>query len=251
MQTAESALRANLKAALTMAQSNQNALNAKLFPDWSTRGFNFPLAVVFEAVEALGHTNWSWWKTKSYKQPLSPAQVREINVELCDLLHFGLSCGIVEQDGKWLAPEYVEAFEDAAKVECDFQESVEALVIDALLLRTFNVKKFARACVAIGLTLPRLLAYYFAKSELNTLRWGHGYAEGKYVKMWDMGDGPKEDNTHLAGWLETFLSGVDDQTLARELAASAFQDTVYGWLLQQYGMLMRAANEKAQITEHA
>lgn len=234
----QSGKHANLRVALANAQTHQNAQNVKLYPDWGQRGFDFPMAVVHEAVEALGHTNWSWWKNKTYKQPLSQAQLGEIHIELCDLLHFGLSIGIIEQGGALLADEYLAAFADSEKVTCDLQGDLEALIIDALLLRTFNVKKFARACAAAGLSLPRLLAYYFAKAELNTLRWSHGYSEGKYIKMWDMGDGPKEDNTHLIGFLGTLLAGTTDEDLAREIAAHEFSDTVYGWLSEQYGRLI-------------
>lgn len=224
----------NLRTALGMARAHQDALNQRLYPDWKDRGFNFPLAIVFESIEALGHTNWSWWKTKTYKQALSPAQIGEIHVELCDILHFGLSVSILEHGQGLLADDYIAAFEDADRVACDFQADMEALVVDALLLRSFNVKKFARACRAVGLSLTELLAYYFAKAELNSLRWANGYSEGKYIKMWDLGDGPKEDNTHLIGFLHLFTSARSEQDLARAIAGTEFAGSVYGWLKETY-----------------
>ena len=220
---------------------NQTDLNNQLQEDWHQTGWPYYRAVWTELAEAIQHANWLWWKRKQYNQPLSTQQQDDIYIELCDVLHFGLSMDIISAHGDAnmllaRAESYVDAFEDARHVTCQFEEDLEGCVIDAILLRTFNVKKFARACGAVGLSLSGLLLYYFAKTELNKFRWSLGYKEGKYVKMWKLSghDKPQEDNVFLCAVIAGMRELATDEILFSELKDGSAQEFIKGQLAAEY-----------------
>lgn len=221
---------------------NQTALNNKLKPDWASQGWRYYRAVWTELAEAIGHTNWYWWKHGSYEQPMAPAQLTELYIELADILHFGLSMDIVSANGDGTAlliraHEYRLAFEDAVKVKVDLSEEIEAIVVDAILIREFNIKKFARVCHSAGLTLPRLMAFYFAKTVLNTFRWDNGYntKPRTYIKDWPRATGGvAEDNTIMGEMLTQMLGDTEEHALVEVVKNGTFQKSLYNALGAAY-----------------
>lgn len=234
------------------AFSNQRELNNVLNPKWADQGWAYYRAVWREAAEIFDHTNWAWWSAATYNQPLSDAQTGEVHIELCDILHFGLSLDIVNhvQGGRSTldkGADYVDAFEMAKTYSGTLEEAVEGLMIDALLIREFNVKKFAQACRAVGLSLTHLMCYYFAKTALNQFRWANGYKlpkddPNKYVKMWKLPTRQKavEDNTVLIELMEEEVSlfkGQDD--LIEHVSRGALGSNLYLRLGQLYAIIER------------
>lgn len=208
------------------ALANQASLNDTLRPDWRVQGWKYYRAVWTEIAEAIMHTNWAWWKGGNYNKPVSEAQMVEVHIELCDIFHFGMSMDLLHSKPECLIDSYIYGFRDAQQVSCTLDEDLEAIVVDSILLKCFNVKKFARACSAAGLDLPGLMALYFGKSTLNSFRWRNGYNEKTYTKMWRLTEEevPREDNTHLAEYIHQLSKGSTPEALLdRLLSGDAIQ----------------------------
>lgn len=228
------------------AFSNQRELQNKLRPDWADQhDWRYYRAIWTEIAEAIGHTNWYWWKTGQFNQPMTPLQVAELDIELCDIFHFGLTMDIY----KWIhggRPEaqrvldYVDAFEDAAQTPEPLDVALEGIVVDAILLHEFNIKKFARACGANGMDLTTLLVYYFSKSALNQFRWDNGYNNKTYVKMWKLPTRIEavEDNTVLAEMIAGLLRQNSPSELVDAMLDEELTKGLYGKLQHMYRTLV-------------
>lgn len=234
-----------LYALVLKAFSNQRELNNRLKPDWHDQGWRYYRAVWTEVAEAIMHTNWAWWKTKVVDKPMSDEQVADMHVELCDILHFGLSLDIVNdvKGGRptpQRAKDYVDAFKVAPTTE-PLDECLEGIVVDAILLKEFNVKKFARACYMAELSFTHLLTYYFAKSVLNQFRWDNGYKLPKddpkaYVKMWAHAQSPepKEDNVYLSTIVAGLIAQNTEEQLVDALSDGELHTSLYARLQHFY-----------------
>lgn len=229
------------------AFASQDRLNSRVNQDWKDANYRWYRAIWTEVAETMMHTNWTWWKTNGPKldAPPTDAQRAEVHIELCDIFHFGLSLDIIKEHNGGVpleerAIEYVLAFEDAVHGTSDLDNALEALVIDAILVREFNIKKFARACRATGLSFTGLMAYYYAKTALNEFRQENGYSLPKtdpeaYVKMWRMpGSEPKEDNTYLIEIMEAFVGSVGKDELLIEIETGVYGRRIRGVLADYY-----------------
>lgn len=233
------------------AFANQRELNHELNPQWVDQGWAYYRAVWREAAEIYDHTNWAWWSAATYNQPLTEAQTKEVHIELCDILHFGLSLDIVNavnggRSTLQKAEDYVDAFEMAKNYSGTLEDAVEGMMIDALLIREFNVKKFACACRAVGLSLTHLMCYYFAKTALNQFRWANGYKlpkgdPKKYVKMWKLSsnDRPVEDNTVLIEIMEDAVKAYDKDGLVEYIQCGAYGSNLFAELGRIYAIIER------------
>lgn len=196
------------------AFENQDILNKKLAEDWQEKGWPFFRAIWREAAEGFDHINWEWWKHAEPGSALSKAARQQIAIELADIFHFGLSSDIVQYKGKLgeVTDYYVRCFELAQAERKDLEEHLELLIVDSILCKSFNVKKFAHACKAIGLSLGGLMGYYFGKTALNEFRWANGYKEKTYKKMWKLPgiDTAVEDNVVLADVIDNQLASCKD-----------------------------------------
>src|SRR6185503_11482509 len=70
----------------------QDAMNRKINPGWLAAGYPFLRAVLVEAVEALDHYGWKWWKAQS-------PDLAQLRIELVDIWHFLLSEYLVRAGG--------------------------------------------------------------------------------------------------------------------------------------------------------
>lgn len=227
------------------AFENQRELNHVLHPEWTEQGWPYYRAIWRECAEVFDHVNWEWWKASSFGQPPSAEQTKEIHIELCDILHFGLSLDIVNHvkggaSTTQRAAEYVAAFDDAKTSTEPLGLAIENLMVDSLLIRDFNVKKFARACNAVGLSLEQLMAMYFGKTALNRFRWANGYSlpkddPNRYVKMWKFneGDTPKEDNYFLWQIIDLIVAETSS-VLTKTILGGGYAQDVYDSLEAYY-----------------
>jgi hypothetical protein len=201
---------------------NQDRLNRVLADDWREKGWPYFRAIWREAAEGFDHINWEWWKNADPTAPITKAARQQIAIELADMLHFGLSSDIVQYGGNLteIVDYYARCFELAEAKREDLEEQLELLIVDAIICKAFNVRKFSRACKAIGLPLSGLMAYYFGKTALNEFRWSNGYKEKTYKKLWKLEDFPKgvEDNVVLAD--------VIDQRMQTFVDLESFQGAV-------------------------
>lgn len=232
--------------AVLKAFANQDRLNQRLSAEWKTAGYDYLRAIWTEVGETIMHTNWTWWKKGSERgKPLTDAQRSEVQIELCDIFHFGLSADLIKVSQNCYPIEqrvqdYMDAFEEAGYTKCVLDHSLEALVVDAILVRDFNIKHFARACRAVGLTLLGLMAFYYAKTALNEFRWENGYNLPKghpdaYVKMWKLPDRePQEDNTYLIEIMEALIGGTGQHELAVEIETGNYGRSIRNHLADYY-----------------
>lgn len=181
---------------LAMAQM-QDTLNRRINPDWAKAGYAWHRAIMVEAVEALEHYGWKWWKGET-----EPNKV-QIQLELVDIWHFALSLVMTRNEGvvaltAQMLVDYLttlekdpDAFGDVTGVST--ADVLTMLAGSAGLQQQFNGPAFCEAMRRFELSWDQLYTMYIAKNVLNTFRQAHGYKAGTYVKQW----GDAEDNVFL------------------------------------------------------
>src|SRR5262245_6080251 len=70
----------------------QDSMNRKINPEWLSAGYPFLRAVLVEAVKALDHYGWKWWKSQA-------TDIAQLRIELIDIWHFLLSEYLVRARG--------------------------------------------------------------------------------------------------------------------------------------------------------
>jgi dimeric dUTPase (all-alpha-NTP-PPase superfamily) len=188
----------------------QDSMNRKINPDWLSAGYPFLRAVLVEAVEALDHYGWKWWKSQA-------TDLAQLRIELIDIWHFLLSEYLVRASGDKAraARALLEDWHGSASVvfdarQYDFaslevREKLELLTAMAAVRRVCT-PLVADLLAACEVSAARLFREYVSKNVLNHFRQDHGYKTGDYRKTWD----GHEDNVHLAQILES-LPAADEQ----------------------------------------
>ena len=188
----------------------QDGMNRKINPEWLSAGYPFLRAVLVEAVEALDHYGWKWWKSQA-------TDVAQLRIELIDIWHFLLSEYLVRAAGDkaQAAQALLADWHGSAKVEFDsrrydlatleVREKLELLTAMAAV-RRICTPLVADLLAASDVSAARLFREYVSKNVLNHFRQDNGYRTGDYRKNWD----GREDNVHLARILES-LSVADEQ----------------------------------------
>jgi len=187
----------------------QDSMNRKINPEWLAAGYPFLRAVLVEAVEALDHYGWKWWKSQA-------TDIAQLRIELIDIWHFLLSEYLVRAGGDkaQAARALLADWQGSASVFFDTQEyDLAALDVRAKLELLTAMAAVRRICTplvadllaACEVSAARLFREYVSKNVLNHFRQDHGYKTGEYHKTWD----GREDNVHLAQILEG-LSAADE-----------------------------------------
>ena len=100
----------------------QNAMNSKVHPQWFEQNFEFYRAIWVECAEMLDHYGWKWWK---HQQP----DIAQVQLELVDIFHFGLSCKIIEnKDLAVLASEIASEMQNPTSLPASFLQRCTLLV---------------------------------------------------------------------------------------------------------------------------
>jgi len=190
----------------------QNAMNSKVHPQWYDQGFEWYRAIWVECAEMLDHYGWKWWK---HQQP----DIEQVQLELVDIFHFGLSSKIMENnDVDLLAAEMAAEMQHPVK-EDDFKKSLERLAAHALNEKCFDIPSFTGCLLQCDMTIDTLYRSYVGKNCLNFFRQDHGYKDGTYIKVWN----GREDNEYLVD----IINGLDSSTLN-------FKEQVYQALEEAY-----------------
>ena len=190
----------------------QDAMNARVNPDWRNAGNAWYRAIWTECAEMLDHYGWKWWK---HQQP----DLEQVRLELVDILHFAMSDYLL-QHGDYEAV--------AARIEAELAEP-RRMAISAARSKPWRARRlnsasmhfsdFANIMALIEMDFDRLYRTYVGKNVLNFFRQDHGYKDGSYVKQWH----GREDNEHLSELLASL-----DSSDAR------FRDEVYEGLQALY-----------------
>lgn len=189
----------------------QQGMNSKVNPDWVAAHNNWYRAIQVEAVEAIEHHGWKWWK----KQDCDMAQLR---MELVDIWHFILSAELQHKHGD-LALTRMEMqaqlnlrqksvqFDNQYYVltQISLLEKLDLLVGLSAAKRT-NLALFESLLEDCKMDWNSLFKQYVGKNVLNLFRQDHGYKTGTYLKIWQ----GREDNEHLVEVLEQLDLTVDD-----------------------------------------
>lgn len=182
----------------------QRTLNAAVNPDWLKAGYAWHRAIMVEAVEALDHYGWKWWKK-------SEPDVAQVQIELVDIWHFVLSATLVGTSGdeEWAADSLLSRFESfppGARGGTSVPMLFDLLAGDAAGGH-FNPGVFDELMHRLEFSWDRLHGMYIAKNVLNIFRQAHGYKQGTYVKEWF----GKEDNVVLADLLAARPDATPEQ----------------------------------------
>lgn len=245
--------------AMYRAFENQNRLN-QIYRDrqlsvpgqepgpqsWVEAEWPIYRAIWTETAEAINHTNWFWWKFGQYGKPMSKEQLSDLYVELCDILHFGLSVEYIRHiepvnhlvaQSNLMAWAFGEAEEEMRGVcKLKLEPHLEQLVVEAIQHRRFSGLPFAKACASVGLSFEKLMFMYFGKTVLNEFRQQHGYAVNQYVKMWSFitNEAPKEDNFYLVEILDAIYADFGQEEALKLVGTEAFYSLVYTKLALKY-----------------
>lgn len=170
----------------------QDRLNSQINPDWLTAGYPWHRAIMVEAVEAIDHYGWKWWKKQEPDIP-------QVQMELVDIWHFVLSATLVECGGDrmWAAESLLTRMGGAETLANAMPDDTRVLfdaVVSHAASGQFSTVAFAALMRRLELSWDALHAMYVAKNVLNIFRQEHGYKDGTYTKVWN----GREDNQVLA-----------------------------------------------------
>ena len=190
----------------------QDAMNARVNPDWRSAGNAWYRAIWTECAEMLDHYGWKWWK---HQQP----DLEQVRLELVDILHFAMSDYLLREADAAAAAERIRAELADPGRESDIRVAIESLAQSTIARQSMHFSGFANVMALIDMDFDTLYRMYVGKNVLNFFRQDHGYKEGSYVKVWD----GREDNEHLSEILAALDSGSD-----------SFRDEVYRALAARY-----------------
>lgn len=200
----------------------QDAMNSIVNPKWKTAGYRFERAAWLEMAEAMGPTDWKWWKKQSDDR-------FQTMLEMVDIFHFMLSDAIInDKDGlsAWVIASAWETTKTTFRarpndIQYAFQHA-EKFIVDAIDGKLIW-KNFFSTMLALDISFETVLKYYVSKNTLNIFRQKNGYKEGTYIKDW-LGE---EDNK----FLESQVSGAESVTY----------DDLYAALTKRYSEVVSAS----------
>jgi dimeric dUTPase (all-alpha-NTP-PPase superfamily) len=201
-----------MKAKLRVMLEMQDAMNARVNPDWRKAGNAWYRAIWTECAEMLDHYGWKWWKHQS-------PDLEQVRLELVDIMHFAMSDYLLREDGVESVAARIEKELSAARGGDDIRAAIEAMAQSTIEHESMHFADFANIMRLIEMDFDQLYRSYVGKNVLNFFRQDHGYKEGSYVKLWD----GREDNEHLAEMLSNLDSDSPD-----------FRDRVYAGLQERY-----------------
>ena len=190
----------------------QDAMNARVNPDWRNAGNAWYRAIWTECAEMLDHYGWKWWKHQ-------PPDLEQVRLELVDIMHFAMSDYLLQHEDMDAVAARIEAEMSQAGEVGEIREAIEHMAQTTIANRSMHYADFARVMQLIDFEFDELYRHYVGKNVLNFFRQDHGYKEGSYVKQWH----GREDNEHLSELLGLLDSGSAD-----------FREQVYRGLEQRY-----------------
>jgi dimeric dUTPase (all-alpha-NTP-PPase superfamily) len=201
-----------MKTQLLVMLEMQDAMNARVNPDWRQAGNEWYRAIWTECAEMLDHYGWKWWK---HQQP----DLEQVQLELVDIMHFAMSDYLLQEVDNNGVADRIEAELSSPRQDQDIRAAIESMAQTTIANRSMHFSDFANIMILIEMDFDQLYRTYVGKNVLNFFRQDHGYKDGSYIKVWD----GREDNEHLAELLGTLDSN-----------SSGFRDDVYQGLTARY-----------------
>lgn len=182
----------NLANQLQIMLKLQDEMNSKVHPAWREQGFAWFRALWIECAELIDHYGYKWWKKQ---QP----DMQQVQLEVVDIWHFGLSMRIDGRDFSVIAEEMAAEITAYQRQNLGVIEASEQLVANVLVKNQFHAGEFVELMQAAELDMDSLFKQYVGKNILNRFRQDNGYQEGSYIKTWHQ----REDNEHLSELLHS------------------------------------------------
>lgn len=201
-----------MKEQLLVMLEMQDAMNARVNPDWRQAGNAWYRAIWTECAEMLDHYGWKWWK---HQQP----DLDQVRLELVDIMHFAMSDYLLADDDNNAVAQRISDELAAAAQNQDIRSAIENMAQTTIARQSMHFSDFANVMQLIDMDFEDLYRIYVGKNVLNFFRQDNGYKEGSYVKIWQ----GREDNEHLAELLQQLDSSSND-----------FRDQVYQGLQARY-----------------
>jgi dimeric dUTPase (all-alpha-NTP-PPase superfamily) len=190
----------------------QDAMNARVNPDWRQAGNAWYRAIWTECAEMLDHYGWKWWK---HQQP----DLEQVQLELVDILHFAISDYLLQDADNEAVADRIAAEIMDPRQDRDIRTAIESMAQSTIANRSMHFSDFANVMALIEMDFDSLYRTYVGKNVLNFFRQDHGYKDGSYIKVWQ----GREDNEHLVEVLADLDSGSPD-----------FREQVYQGLGRRY-----------------
>lgn len=199
----------------------QDDMNCRINPKWLDAGSDFLLAAMMEAVEAIDHHGWKWWKKQD-------TDMKQLQMELVDIWHFIMSGSLVHYEGdvhKSAANMLMSV--DRKDVDSHKEDDLITnlkMAVSHYSTNSIDLDLFFAMVEQSGMSTDDLYLKYIGKNTLNFFRQDNGYKEGTYVKVWD----GQEDNEYL-GYL---LSTMDS-------SSPKIQEALYDSLQSRYSTIVK------------
>ena len=190
----------------------QDAMNARVNPDWRKAGNAWYRAIWTECAEMLDHYGWKWWK---HQQP----DLEQVQLELVDILHFAMSDYLLRDDDVAAVAARIEAELGDPRQQQDLCVAIETMAQSTIARQSMHFSDFASIMILLEMDFDALYRSYVGKNVLNFFRQDHGYKDGSYIKVWQ----GREDNEHLVEIVNSLDSTHAD-----------FRDDVYLGLRKRY-----------------
>jgi len=201
-----------MKTQLLVMLEMQDAMNARVNPDWRQAGNAWYRAIWTECAEMLDHYGWKWWK---HQQP----DLEQVQLELVDILHFAMSDYLLQDSDNSTVAARIEAELSDPRQCDDIRSAIETMAQSTIAQQSMHFSDFANIMTLIEMDFEQLYRTYVGKNVLNFFRQDHGYKEGSYVKTWH----GREDNEHLA-----------ELMIALDSNSADFREAVYQGLKARY-----------------
>jgi len=190
-------------------------MNLKVHPQWQAQGYEWYRAIWIECGELMDHQGYKWWKKQT-------PEVDQVQLEIVDIWHFGLSAMFDGRDIEALADALYQQVNSHALATTSVLLATEQLALKALETKRLCVPSFLNLLAAANMSLDDLYTRYVGKNVLNFFRQDNGYKDGSYIKEWR----GREDNEHLV----ELANSLDS-------SAEAFPELLYQALAERYQSL--------------
>ena len=201
-----------MKAQLLVMLEMQDAMNARVNPEWRQAGNAWYRAIWTECAEMLDHFGWKWWK---HQRP----DLEQVQLELVDIMHFAMSDYLLLDSDNEIVADRIQSELSNPGRDHDIRSAIETLAQSTIADRSMHFSGFANIMQLIDMDFDQLFRIYVGKNVLNFFRQDHGYKDGSYVKIWN----EREDNEHLA----ELLAKLDS-------SHASFRDDIYQGLAARY-----------------
>lgn len=201
-----------MKSKLLIMLEMQDAMNARVNPDWRQADNAWYRAIWTECAEMLDHYGWKWWKRQ---QP----DLDQVRLELVDIIHFAMSDYLLgATDNNEVAERILGELSDPGSIT-EIREAIESMAQSTIERKSMHFSNFSNLMRLIDMDFNQLYRLYVGKNVLNFFRQDHGYQDGSYDKFWQ----GREDNEHLT----ELLTKLDSES-------DSFQENIYQGLEARY-----------------